>query len=229
MDAAHAPSGRFGARLGNLLLAGLVAVLPLFLTIWILVFLFRALDGFLSPAVSPVIVHYLKAVGADLPEGARIPGIGLAATAILVLLAGLLVRNIIGRGLVGSLEHVLLRIPLVGSVLASAKQLMGVFSLRKDFSRAVMIEYPRPGSFAVAFATARVDEITAAALGEGGFTYVFVPSTPNPTGGILLMVPDERIFPTGFSVEEGIKLVVTAGILAEEERPPGEKGGHERP
>jgi uncharacterized membrane protein len=210
------PVSTFGSRFRTIMLAGLIAILPLFLTLWILGVMLGLMDGILSPLISPLIVNYLNSANiTNLAKGTPIPGVGLVATAIVVLIAGLLVRNIVGRELVASFERLLSKVPVAGWFFSSFKEIMGVFSQKKAFSQVVVIEYPRDNTWGIGFVTGRTDEGIRKALGGAGFTYVYVPTTPNPTSGVLLMVPSDRVFPLPLTIEEGLKLVVSAGIISD--------------
>ena len=210
--------------LRNTFVTGLFVLLPAAITYVILAFLFTKLDTLLAPSVSKLL-HSLS-LPLKLPK--TIPGVGILATIVLVFFTGLFTRNIVGRKLISIGEGILSRIPVVRSVYVSAKQFMEAISPanRENFRKVVLIEYPRKGLYSVAFITceapAQVQKTT-----ELNLMTVFVPTTPNPTSGYLIMLPKESILPLDISVEDGIKFVVSGGIVMPSKVLPSEgAGGH---
>jgi uncharacterized membrane protein len=204
----------FKRWLRNTLLAGLLAVLPLFLTIWALRLLFRWVDGFLAPVTSLIIIRLSNLIaGTEFPPGTRIPGIGIATTLLIIFLVGLLVRNVVSRRLFSLGTRLLERIPIFGVLFHSMEQFLGLFMKKRSFSKVVAVEYPLRGTWAFAFVTGTVGAEDVAHVGKP-MSYVFIATTPNPTTGFVLLVPDEEIVELPITVEEGIKLIVSAGVLS---------------
>ncbi len=213
-------------RLRGYFIAGTLALVPLTITYLSLRYLFAALDGLLMP----LIIRGLIGAGFALQPDDHVPGVGLVATVALILLTGFMTRSFIGRRLGRLWEMVLHRIPLVNSIYFASKQLVDAFSMqnKKAFREVVLVEYPRQGAWAIGF-------VTAAAvhrLGPGlpPLHPVFVATTPNPTSGMLVLVPESDLVHTSLSVEDGIKLIVSGGILApgmfgETAAPPGSPEG----
>ncbi len=189
---------------GNLI-AGILFLTPLVATFLTLRVVVRWMDKsllLLPPAYRPE---------AFLPF--RIPGLGILLVLVVLLLTGVLVRNLLGRKLVMIWDAVLFRIPLVNTFYKSLKQLMEtIFSGSRDFKRVVLIEYPRKGLYTLAF-------VTGVAVGEiqhktaKRVLNVFVATTPNPTSGFYLMVPEEDVIPLEMSVEDAFKVLMSGGIL----------------
>jgi uncharacterized membrane protein len=185
------------------LLAGILVLVPIGVTYFVLKWIFGALDSILAPYVENLI-------------GRDIPGLGLAATIILVLLAGLAGTNILGKHLLSYFDKGLARVPVVAGIYTSTKQFVEAIGTAntKSFKRVVLIEYPRRGLLTFAFVT----KDAYAVVGKDGtrkeVVNVFVPSTPNPTTGFLLIVPASHVVGVDLSVEEGVKLVVSGGIIA---------------
>jgi uncharacterized membrane protein len=176
---------------------GLAVIAPIVVTIWIVVFLFRAIDGILQP----LLVRLL---------GQRIPGVGLLATLLLLYLVGLLVHTIGFRTLLQWSDQLLLRIPFLRDIYGSSKMIMETFTKPEGigFKRVVMFEYPRPGMRALGFVT---NETT---LADGTREVaVFLPTTPNPTTGFVLFLPSSQVEPTKLTVEEAVKIVVSGGVV----------------
>jgi uncharacterized membrane protein len=197
-------------RLRNLFIAGLLVLLPISITIFILTFLFQKLDNLLSP----VFVKLLILLRLPLQEGQFIPGLGFVATFIIIIFTGLITKNILGRKLFKLGEIIVEKTPVARSIYSGAKQIIDTVSKSHldTFSKVVMVEYPRRGLFSLGFVTCEsrgeIQENT-----EENVVNVFIPTTPNPTSGMLIFVPQKDIIPLSMTVEEGIKLVVSGGIV----------------
>ncbi len=207
------------------LLAGILVLVPIGVTYFVLKWIFNALDSILAPYIENLI-------------GRDIPGLGLAATIVLVLLAGFVGSNIFGKHLLTYIDKGLARVPIVAGIYMSTKQFVEAIGTAntKSFKRVVLIEYPRKGLLTFGFVTKDV----YAVAGRDGTTKevvnVFVPSTPNPTTGFLIVVPKSQIVGVDLTVEEGVKLVVSGGIIApyrtcvlDDTRPLAEKTSPEEP
>ena len=207
------------ASLRNSFLTGLIIVAPAVLTIWLV---FAAVE-FIDNRVLPLIPRQI------LPgflTGFSFPGMGVLIFLAFTLLVGWFAKNFIGRQLIELGERIVDRMPVVRSVYQGLKQIAEtVFSqTSSSFSRACLVEYPRRGLWAVAFVSTetrgevrtRIDARAADADGGGTPTphvAVFLPTTPNPTSGFLLFVPESDIIPLDMSVEDAAKLVISAGLV----------------
>lgn len=193
-------------HLKKTLMTGLLVVIPLGITIFILKFMFNLADGVLAPAITRV-VTWLHA------ETEYIPGLGMIAGLIVIYLAGLLAGNLLGRRMVAWWDEVLSRIPLVKTIYSSSKQVANVFSPGEKSSarRAVFVEFPCAGSYAIAFQTDSVPT-------DSGKHYasVFVPTAPNPTSGYVLFIEEDKVYPAHLGVEEAMKIVVSGGMVTPE-------------
>lgn len=203
----HGPPLRH--RLRRMLVAGLLILVPAALTIYVLIGLFRLMDGFFGPLVN-------RAIRVFLPE-AHVPGLGLLMTLLVVLLLGWLSTKMMGRRLIAAFESLVQRVPVVRTIYASTKGVLEAVSRdRSDaFTRVVMIEYPKKDIFALGFVTrgARWEAIDPRAR---DLLLVFLPTTPNPTSGFLLLVPRSEAITLPITVEEGIRMVISGGILLPE-------------
>ncbi len=181
------------------LLAGLLVLVPLWLTYIALKFFFFLLDGFFAPIVK----HWF---------GFSIPGLGFLLLISFVYLIGMIATNIIGKSLIHLSESILNRIPLVKNIYQGAKQLMHTLSMSKTmgFKRVVLLEYPRNGLYAVGFITNFLQD----KRNDQKFVIVFIPIPPNPLHGTFEIVPENQIIETNLTIEEGIKMVVSAGMVA---------------
>ena len=194
---------------------GAVLVLPALITIWLLRLLFRILDANVTPYVRLV----LESMGMPGLERwfARlgVPIIGILLTALFVYLIGLLAGNFLGRRLGVALESYILRVPLVRGIYGGARQLLDAFTPggRQAFSKVVAVQYPRAGVWTLGFVTSEVPYSMPREDGRDECLPVFLPTTPNPTSGWLALVPREELRVLDMTVEEGVKLIVSGGIV----------------
>jgi uncharacterized membrane protein len=194
----------FKARFKRILLAGLLTLAPVAITVYALIWLFHLIDGVFAPLVTQLEQFF----------GVPLVGLGLVMTLLAVLLLGWLSTNVVGRRLLFFLEQIIHRIPVAKSIYSGTKGILETVSRDQTeaFKRVVLIEYPKARVHAIAFVTgsARWGHIHD---NLEDFVLVFVPTTPNPTSGFLLMVPREETVNLPITVEEGIRLVISGGIL----------------
>jgi len=185
----------------NYFVTGILVLLPLIITAYILVFAFNLVDGRLRNLLATYIHH-------------RIPGVGLLTFILLIFLTGVFAQNVVGRKLLRWGEAVLRRIPVVKSIYSASKQVLEVFASDRNeaFQKVVLVEFPRRGSFMLGFLIGEAPGGVQEQV-EGDLWNVFVPVTP-PGHGYLLMLTRCDISILNMSVEEGLKLVLSAGIIA---------------
>jgi len=208
---------------------GLLLILPMLVTVWLLKILFDLINTY----ITPMVVTVFRAAGSpDLDRWqARIgfPIIGLLLTILAIYLCGLLAGNMAGRRLVLMVERFVLRIPVVKGIYGAARQLLDAFTFsdKKTFSKVVLVEYPRKGLWTIGFVTTEKEHNL---VGDGSTAVpVFLPTTPNPTSGWLLFVPVGDLIVLDIPMEEAIKLVVSGGIVSPDDigpflRSPGHAG-----
>lgn len=150
--------------------------------------------------------------------GINIPGFGIALTLLTVIITGMIFANLFGRRLVRLSEDILARIPLVRSIYSSVKQITEtLFSAQgKSFRKVVLVEYPRRDLWTLAFVTGDTAEALIN-LTKRDLVSIYVPTTPNPTSGFFLMVPREDIVELDISVEAGLKLILSTGVVVPDE------------
>ncbi|PLX92046.1 MAG: hypothetical protein C0621_10410 [Desulfuromonas sp.] len=189
------------------LTTGLLVVIPLGITLFILRFLFNLADGVLAPWIRQGVTSYL---GQEL----YLPGLGMVAGFLVLYAAGVVAGNVIGRRFVDAWESLLSRIPLVKSIYTSSKQIINVFSQggQGAFRRAVYVEFPKEGCYSIAFVTNSVKATSGRA-----FYTVFIPTSPNPTSGYVLLLDEENVYPTAFGVEEAMKIIMSGGMVTPDE------------
>ena len=186
--------------------AGLIVWIPLGVTIFIGRFIVLQMD------------KTLRFVPKEyLPEtwlGFAIPGLGVILTLLLVLMTGLLVANFVGRSMVGVWESLLERIPIVRSIYSAAKKFVEIVFSDSDqsFKKVLLIEYPRKGIYSLAFQTATSLGEVQERTGEP-VVCTFVPTTPNPTSGYIIIVPKKDIIELDMEVDEAFKMIVSLGVV----------------
>jgi uncharacterized membrane protein len=215
------------AHVKRYLVAGILAWLPLAVTIAVLVWLLGAIDGLFSTLLNAAQAVLPATQTAWLESLRHVPGLSVIVLAALLVLTGVLVTNIFGQWLLHRWDTLLQRIPIVKSIYSSVKQVSDtLFSTSGNaFREAVLVQYPRPGSWTIAFVTGRPSGEVAAHL-PGEHLSVYVPTTPNPTSGFFLMMPRSEMRALGMSVDEALKYIISMGVVAP---PPGsEPAGAER-
>ncbi|MBL4638733.1 MAG: DUF502 domain-containing protein [Proteobacteria bacterium] len=188
------------------LIAGLLVWMPLGITFLVV----RAIVGFLDKILLWLPAQYQP----DILLGFHIPGLGVVLAVVLVLATGMIVANLLGRRIVSAWESLLARIPLVRSLYAGIKQVMEAVLATdaKSFRKVLLIEYPRKGVWSLAFMTSdNLGEVQAKTRTD--VISVFIPTTPNPTSGFVLMVPSEDVVHLDMSVEEGLKMIISMGVV----------------
>ncbi len=194
-------------KIKNILLTGFVAMIPVGVTVYIIAFLIRTMDNLVK-----IIPHRFQP---DELLGFHIPGLGIIITLVLIFIVGLVTKSYLGRKAVSLGEWIVDKIPFVSGIYKGVKQLVdAIFSDKhRSFRKAVLIEYPRKGLYSIAFVTGdsqgEVQEKTAKK-----HINLFVPTTPNPTSGFYIMIPEEDIINLDMSVEEAFSLIISGGIIA---------------
>lgn len=204
----HRRPGLF-ARLRSNFLTGVVVILPVSLTIWLIWTLIGWVDSVILPLVP----------GRFRPEnyiGINLRGLGLVIFLVFTITVGWIAKGLIGRSLIGLAEGLVERMPVIRSVYSGLKQIAETVFAQSDrsFEKACMIEYPRRGVWGIGFiSTAAKGEIQARSPSGAELVSVFLPTTPNPTSGFLLYVPREDVVELDMSVEDAAKLIISAGLV----------------
>ena len=204
------------------LLEGLALVGPVGLTVFVLVWIFRHLDGILGQFLYPALGPY------------AVPGLGIVGLLILLVVSGWLAEKVLGARLVAKWDQLLRKLPVARRVYAGSSRIFRTVlgEERYAFQEVVLFEYPNPGSWSVGFVTGGAPEVMEERFGEEGVT-VYMPTAPNPMSGYLLIFPRSRVTPLDVTTEEAFTFVLSAGsvslsqaqaILAEAGEPPGETG-----
>ena len=196
------PQGLWGG-VRSIFIQGVVLTIPLVFTYWVFKLFLGSVDGFLRPVYDRIF-------------GRHIYGLGFVSAVVGVFVLGLLARNLVGKMLLRGVEWLLLNIPLVRTVYHAAKQLMDAFSGANKaliFREVLLVEYPRLGMYSVGFVTNRV-KFERADGGSEPLVNVYIPHPPNPTSGMFILLPVAQVHPLDISIEEGLKLVLSGGIVS---------------
>ena len=156
--------------------------------------------------------------------GFNIPGIGVLASLLIIFVTGLVTANVLGQKIVQLWEGILSRIPVVKSIYYSVKQVSDTLfsSSGQAFRKALLVQYPRQGSWTIAFLTGKPGGDAAKHL-DGDFVSVYVPTTPNPTSGFFLMMPKEDVIELEMSVDEALKYIISMGVVSPPTRKPPQR------
>lgn len=185
------------------LLAGLLLWTPIAITIWVITWVFDALDNVLPVALRSEVLF-----------GVHVPGFGVLVVVLFILITGFLAANLIGQKLVQVWEGVMRRIPLVRSIYSSVKQVSDTILSPNGqaFRQAVLVQYPRHGSWTIGFLTGTPSAEVATHL-PADCVSIYVPTTPNPTSGFFLMVPRTEVVELSIGVDAALKYVVSMGTV----------------
>ena len=184
-------------------LAGLFAIVPLALTFYIIKIIIVFLDQLTAPIMARI--------------NLEIPGFGLILTLLIIFALGIFVTNVLGRRLFSWGERLISSIPLVKNIYNTLKQITNAFSgatQTENYQRVIYIQYPRKELWTICFVTSE----SVDGSGEE-YYHVFVPTTPNPTSGVFIIIPKKDAIEADLSVEEGLKAVISGGLLAPEQSP----------
>ena len=187
----------------------MLITIPIALTWIILNFLFKNLDS-----LAPIFTNMLIKMHVPIPEGYRIPFLGVIMTLLSIMLIGMFATNIFGKRLVHLGERIVEKIPFVRRIYSGIKQVVLSFANADTtgFNRVVLIEFPRRGINAIGFVTGE-SRGEVQRLTKDKVINVFVPTTPNPTSGFLVFAPPEEVIDISMSIEEGVKYVISGGIV----------------
>ena len=206
-----AESGGIGKALKKYLITGVLVWLPIVVTLWVITYIVSASDQLINllPAHwQPK--HFL---------GFNIPGLGVIVAVLILFVTGLFGANVIGRQMIAAWDHLLGRIPVVKSIYSSVKKVSE--SLLSDNSRSfktpVLVPFPQPGIWTIAFVSGSLPAAATRSLGEEEYVSVYVPTTPNPTGGYYIMVKKSDVRELDMSVDDALKYVISLGMVLPDE------------
>jgi uncharacterized membrane protein len=182
----------------NVFLAGIIAAIPLVITYLVFRWLFEALDGIFQP----VIIFFI---------GHALPGVGLVAVLLLLYIVGLITTNAVGRRLIRGTESIICRLPIIQYVYSAAKQVVNAVRSLKEvpFKKVVIVEFPKAGMYSLGFVTGQPIDFK----GQKKIP-LFIPHTPNPMTGFLVLLSAEDILDTDLTIEDAMRMVLSGGLLS---------------
>jgi len=190
---------KFQIFLKKYFFTGLLVVIPVGVTVLVLKSILEWIDSILGDLPGTLI-------------GLTFPGLGIITLFLLILIIGIISANYFGNRVLRSWDHLMQRVPLVRGVYSTVKQVMETFSVKHNFSGVALVEYPRKGCYSIGFVTGEVDH---RAMGLAGpHLSVFVPTTPNPTAGFLLLLPPAEVRQLAMTVEQGMKYIISLGLVS---------------
>jgi uncharacterized membrane protein len=194
---------RLLSRFKTYVLRGVLAVIPIVLSVLAIQYIYIAMDK----RVLNVVEHF---------SGIRIPGLGIVLAIVVLFFVGLITSHVIGRRIFNLIEKLTSKIPLVKTIYRAGQQISDTLSLpeKQVFKRAVLVDIFKPDAWSIGFITG-----TTVDKRHHGKTLlkIFVPTVPNPTTGFLVMIDESRVVDPGWTVEEAVKVVISGGILGPEE------------
>jgi uncharacterized membrane protein len=193
-------------------ITGLLVLVPLVITIWVL----KSLIGMMDQSLLLLPIGWRP----ETQLGFYIPGIGTLLTLLIVLVTGVIATNFFGKRIILFWEGMLARVPVVKSIYYSVKQVSDtLFSdSGQAFRQALLVQYPREGSWTIAFQTGQPGGDVANHL-QGDYVSVYVPTTPNPTSGFFLMMPKKDVIELDMSVDDALKYIISMGVVTPDNRP----------
>ena len=200
---------RFLLKLRGYLFSGLVFAAPTALTIYLLYWMTITTDRLVQSIFPPSLIW--------VEDLFRFPGVGILISLTVLIFVGVLLQNVVGNYLVHKWERLFSRVPLVRTIFLTIKQVMDAF-FGKDamsFREVALVEYPRKGLWALCFVTGTTQGEVQEKTSDDVIN-VFLPTTPNPTSGFLLFVPRQDIHILDMTVEQGVKMIISAGIITPE-------------
>jgi uncharacterized membrane protein len=217
MSDPHRPRRSLSLGIRGSFLTGLVVLAPVVLTGWLIWTVTGWIDGWVLPLI-PERWQPDTLVGMDLR------GVGLVIFLVFTVIIGWVAKGLIGRSLIRWAESIVDRMPVIRTVYNGVKQIAETIFAQTDtkFDKACLVEYPRPGIWAIGFVSTRAKgELAAALADKGEILSVFLPTTPNPTSGFLLYLPARDVMLLDMKVEDAAKLIISAGLVYPNARDPG--------
>ncbi|MBU0686484.1 MAG: DUF502 domain-containing protein [Candidatus Margulisbacteria bacterium] len=194
-------------RITKYLFNGMITILPLLVTLWLLIFIFTFADNFLGSYITDIF-------------GISIPGQGILLTLLIFFVVGFLTTHLFGKQILGQGEKILYKLPVVNTIYSSVKQVNELLFLQKEtkaFRKVCAVEYPRKGVWAIGFVTGNGPEDIAEATKTDLYT-VFVPTSPTPATGYVVAFPKKDVIMLDMRLEDAVKLLVSGGVLSPKKR-----------
>ncbi len=209
------------------MIAGLLIVIPVGLTYFLLTFVVSGVDH----AMAPVVANIIRQTHAPLPEDFQLPGLGFFLIFLFVFISGLLASNFVGRKVIRIWDRLAVRIPLVRTFYIGMKKLLQTLSETRQptFEKMVFTDFPQNSSQALGIVCTETKGELKAVINRDDYCNVFVPSTPNVTTGFLLFMPRKEVEQMELLVEDGFKTLVSFGALQANKEESNESEGDDKP
>lgn len=203
---------KFKGYLRNTLLLGILTTLPIVITYFFLSFIFKKVTGFLIPLIDFVTFK----LGITLTIFAK-QALSLVVLIFLLFIVGIIAKNYFGKKIISFFEYLLVKIPLVKGIYSSIRQVVETFKISggTNFKKVVLLEYPMQNKYSMGFVTKETSEFLNNKINNESYN-IFVPTTPNPTSGFILVVPKTEVIELDITVDEGIRFVISAGLISPE-------------
>lgn len=192
------------------MLTGLLLILPIYVTFFVVKFLFGFVGGTLSPIIKKILQFYGVTTPRSSVDEFIITFLGLILTFISLYFIGIFAANFVGKAIINYFESLLTKTPIVRNIYSSVKQIIHSISLpgKQAFKRVVLIDFPKEGTKSIGFVTGATEYKY-----EKNLLSVFIPTTPNPTTGFLIFITEDAVIDTNLTVEEAFKTLFSGGVL----------------
>ncbi|MDO8142456.1 MAG: DUF502 domain-containing protein [Candidatus Brocadiales bacterium] len=202
--------GQFKKDVRRRMLTGLLLILPVYVTFFVVKFLFGFVGGTLSPVIKKVLQFYGVALPKTSLDEFIITFLGLILTFISLYFIGIFAANFVGKSIITYFENLLTKTPIIKSIYSSVKQIIHSISLpgKQAFKRVVLVDFPKVGTKSIGFVTGATQYNN-----EKKLISVFIPTTPNPTTGFLIFTPEEDVMDSNLTVEDAFKTLFSGGVL----------------
>ncbi|HHT9136718.1 MAG TPA: DUF502 domain-containing protein [Candidatus Wunengus sp. YC60] len=202
--------GQFKKDVRRRMLTGLLLILPVYVTFFVVKFLFGFVGGTLSPVIKKVLQFYGVALPKTSLDEFIITFLGLILTFISLYFIGIFAANFVGKSIITYFENLLTKTPIIKSIYSSVKQIIHSISLpgKQAFKRVVLVDFPKAGTKSIGFVTGATQYNN-----EKKLISVFIPTTPNPTTGFLIFTPEEDVMDSNLTVEDAFKTLFSGGVL----------------
>jgi uncharacterized membrane protein len=210
MNEKHGIISQFKKDVRKRMLTGLLLILPVYVTFFVVKFLFSFIGGTLAPVIKKVFHLYGVAMPKTSLDEFIITFIGLILTFIALYFIGIFAANFVGKAIIQYFENLLTKTPVIRNIYSSVKQIIHAVGLpgRQSFKRVVLVDFPKEGTKSIGFVTGDINYNN-----EKKLICVFIPTIPNPTTGFLIYLPEEAVTDTDLTIEDAFKTLFSAGVL----------------
>ncbi|MEW5768402.1 MAG: DUF502 domain-containing protein [bacterium] len=196
------------SKLRTYFITGLLTIIPVMVTVYVINLIIKLLNSILSRPFTRLLEYNIPGIEVIV----FLAGIGIAI--VIIIMAGIFTTNILGQKLIAFIEELLAKVPLISSIYNSVKQLLAaVWQNKTSFSRVVLVEYPKEGIYSVGFVTSESNPLFTQVVSEKELVSVYIPTTPNPTSGMVIIFPKDEVIPLKMTPEEASTFIISGGIV----------------